>query len=112
MGLFGKTKKKTKRASNKKAKDQVWEKASKVKGENPKVYRKDAYGNKIRKSSYGTNGKYSWEVDHKKPLSKGGSNESKNLQALHKTENRKKSDSYPYKPAKHAKESLKNIFER
>ena len=75
-------------------KDQAWEKAKPIRGKSEDVWRKDQQGNKIRKGSYGTTGKYGWELDHKKPKSKGGSDSSKNIQPLHWKENRKKSDKY------------------
>jgi 5-methylcytosine-specific restriction endonuclease McrA len=76
--------------------DNAWEKAKPINGENPDVYRKDTYGNTIRKPSYGTQGEYGWEVDHKHPAAKGGTDKPQNLQPLHWEENRKKSDQYPY----------------
>ena len=81
---------------SKKTINNTWEKASPIKGQNPDVYRKDAYGNKIRKASYGTQGEFGWELDHKKPVSKGGSDNARNIQPLHWEENRQKSDKYPY----------------
>lgn len=77
----------------------AWEKAKPIRGQNPDVYRKDDFGNKIRKASYGTQGEYGWELDHKKPSSKGGSDKAQNIQPLHWEENRQKSDKYPYKKA-------------
>ena len=77
--------------------DNVWEKAKPMRGENPDTYRKDLYGNIIRKQSYGTHGQYGWEIDHKNPLAKGGTDTNRNLQPLHWEENRQKSDIYPYK---------------
>ena len=76
--------------ANGKKKDKVWQKGKTVKGKNPGAWRKDAKGNKIRYGSYGTNGKYGWEVDHKRPKSKGGSNKLSNLQPLQTKANRKK----------------------
>jgi len=77
--------------------DSAWEKASPINGKNPEVYRKDLYGNIIRRPSYGTHGEYGWELDHKRPVSKGGSDSSRNIQPLHWEENLKKSNKYPYK---------------
>jgi len=78
-------------------KNQAWEKAKRIRGKNPKVWRKDKYGNKIKYGSYGTKGEYGWELDHKNPKDKGGSDTNRNRQALHWEENRKKSDKYPYR---------------
>ena len=68
----------------------VWGKGKPMRGKNPSTWKKDAYGNPIRRGSYGTNGKYAWEVDHKRPKSKGGSDRLSNLQPLHRDENRAK----------------------
>lgn len=67
---------------------QVWEKAKPIRGEDPDAWRRDSYGNKIRRESYGTLGQYGWELDHKKPRSNGGSNDLSNLQPLHWKKNR------------------------
>jgi 5-methylcytosine-specific restriction endonuclease McrA len=75
----------------------VWEKAKPIRGKNPDVWRHDPYGNVIRKPSFGTEGKYGWEIDHKKPKEKGGTDDPRNLQPLHWEENRKKGDQHPYK---------------
>ncbi len=70
----------------------AWEKAKTIRGKNADTWRRDSEGRKIRQGSYGTNGKYGWEVDHIKPKSKGGSDKPRNIQALHWKENLKKSD--------------------
>ncbi|MCI0691127.1 HNH endonuclease [candidate division KSB1 bacterium] len=77
--------------------DQAWEKGKPVRGRDSDVWRKDRFGNLIRKPSYGTEGQYGWGLDHKNPESKGGSDRPQNIQPLHWEENRKKSDKYPYK---------------
>jgi 5-methylcytosine-specific restriction endonuclease McrA len=69
---------------------QVWEKAKTIRGKNAAVWRRDKYGNKIRFVSYGTQGDYGWEIDHKNPKDKGGSDKIRNLQPLHWKENREK----------------------
>ena len=51
----------------------------------------------IYKPSYGKQSEMGWELDHKFPKSKGGTDSSRNLQAVQWEENRKKSDTYPYK---------------
>jgi len=81
--------------ASKKDIDNAWEKAKPIRSKNPDAWRKDSVGNKIRRGSYGTVGKYGWELDHKKPQSKGGSDSGRNIQPLHWEENRSKSDKYP-----------------
>ena len=82
---------------SKKQIEQTWEKGTPIRGKNPDVWRKDSEGNTIRKASYGTQGEYGWEIDHKKPVVKGGSDDPRNLQPLHWEANREKSDKYPPK---------------
>lgn len=77
-------------------KDDIWNKAKAIRGQNPDVWRKDDFGNKIKYGSYGTQGQYGWEVDHKNPVSKGGSNSMRNLRPLYWEENRQKGNKYPY----------------
>ena len=75
----------------------AWDKASKVRSKNPDAWRKDPYGNLIRKGSYRTIGEFGWEVDHIKPKSKGGSDNTKNLQAVNAKKNRSLGNTYPKK---------------
>lgn len=86
--------------ATKKQKETAWNNAKIIRGKNPDVYRKDAYGNTIFKSSYGLQSEMGWEVDHKHPVSKGGSNQPRNLQAVQWKENREKNNKYPYKKTK------------
>ena len=74
--------------------DKAWNKASKVRGKNPDLYRRDSKGNELYKPSYGKQGPKSWEIDHKKPKAKGGSDSQRNLQILQTKANRRKSDKY------------------
>ena len=74
--------------------ENAWNKASKVRGKNPDLYRRDVKGNELYKPSYGKQGVKSWEIDHKKPKAKGGSDHQRNLQILQTKANRKKSDKY------------------
>ena len=67
---------------------QVWEKGETVRGDDPDIWRKDAEGNLIRRGSYGTQGEYGWEIYHKIPKAKGGSDDLRNLQPLHTEVNR------------------------
>ena len=81
--------------ATKKQKDYAWENAATITGKNPNVWRKDIMGNIIRYDSYGTRGEFGWHVDHKRPVSKGGSEHLRNIQALHHEANRRKSNQYP-----------------
>jgi 5-methylcytosine-specific restriction endonuclease McrA len=72
--------------------EQIWEKAKRIRGKNPESWRKDDFGNTIRHGSYGTEGKYGWEIDHITPISKSGSNQIRNLRALYWKKNREKSN--------------------
>ena len=72
----------------------TWGKARRVPGKNPHVWRKDAYGNTIRRRSYGTSGKYGWKLVFKGSKSKGGSDRLSNLQPLHYEEIKNKMDEF------------------
>lgn len=79
-----------------KRRKEIFEKASPVRGKNPALYRIDDYGNRIFFKSYGLNSKMGWEIDHKNPKSKGGSDKDRNLRPLNTAENRRKGARYPY----------------
>ena len=78
-------------------KNKAWDKAKKVRGKNPETWRKDGHGNTLRYGSYSTQGKFGWELDHKNPKARGGTDSPRNIQALNTKENRKKGKKYPYK---------------
>lgn len=82
--------------------DKVWELAKPVRGQDPSQVRQDPYGNHIRKEDFGTNKKTGWEVDHIKPTARGGSDATRNLQALQTKVNRDKGDSL-VKKSRHSK---------
>ncbi len=82
-------------------KSEVWEKGRRIKGKDPRFYRKDKCGNVMYYHSHGKNTPKGWTIDHSKPISKGGTDHLNNLQPLNSSTNRKKSDQYPYScPAK------------
>ena len=72
----------------------AWDKAAKIRSKNPNLYRRDELGNEIYKPSYGTEGKKGWEIDHRRPVSKGGTDHRRNLRALNSKANADKGDDY------------------
>lgn len=74
---------------------QVWSKAQVVHGCNPNLIRKDSCGALIHWAKYGYTIQYGWEIDHIKPVVKGGDDTISNLQPLQWQNNRKKGDDYP-----------------
>lgn len=81
--------------------EKAWKNAKKSRGKDPDLYRKDPYGNEMYKDSYGKNSDMGWEVDHIKPRSRGGSDSTKNLQALNTEVNRSKGNTL-VKKSRHA----------
>jgi len=73
----------------------VWEKGKTIRGENPDVTRRDECGARIRRSGYGETTAMGWEIDHKNPVSNGGTDNLRNLQPLQWENNRHKGDDYP-----------------
>ena len=73
-------------------KEGAWDRAPTARGKNPDTWRRDESGNLMRKASYGTVGEFGWEIDHRNPQSKGGTDHGRNLRALHWKANRRKSD--------------------
>ena len=83
--------------ATKRQREIAWNNAKNIRGKNPNLFRRDRLGNEIYKPAYGRQGPKSWEVDHSRPKSKGGTDSSRNLQALQTRANRRKGNKYPYK---------------
>ena len=84
--------------------DLIFNKASKIDGCDPNVWRMDASGAIIKRSSYGRDDEwYGWEVDHIVPrslLERNGVpedliNDDRNLRPLNWNNNNSKDDDYP-----------------
>jgi 5-methylcytosine-specific restriction endonuclease McrA len=87
----------------------VWEKAKIVDGYDKDVRRKDYAGAWINRQDYGKESDFGWEIDHAKPKSKGGSEDLNNLDPLHSSNNRTKSDDYPKFKTSVSSEGDKNV---
>jgi hypothetical protein len=74
----------------------VWNKAQTIKGKNPAEFRCDILGNMIYFGSYGKKNILGWEIDHVKPVSKGGTDQLDNLQPLNTAANIHKGDTHPW----------------
>ena len=75
---------------------QVWEKGIAVAGYPPSTHRKDRCGALMVRNQYGTQTNYGWEIDHIRPVSKGGLDYLPNLQPLHWENNSAKADDFPH----------------
>ena len=85
-------------------KDEIFQKCRTIEGMNSKMWRLDASGAIIRRTSYGRDDElYGWEIDHVIPVAildkykvpEGLQNNSTNLRALNWNNNVSKGDSYP-----------------
>lgn len=76
----------------KEQREAAWERAATIRDRDPAVWRRDEMGNPVRHDLYGTHGEFGWEVDHRNPVSKGGTDHGRNLRILHHASNARKSD--------------------
>ena len=83
-------------------KAKAWRNAKKIRGMNPNTHRQDPYGNTMYKPAYGKSSDMGWDVDHITPKAKGGSDTTRNLQALNSNVNRAKGDD-KRKKSRHSK---------
>lgn len=75
----------------------VWNKGQIIDGYDRNTWRYDIIGKPMKYSDYGNvNSQYGWEVDHVKPVAKGGTDELSNLQPLQWANNRSKGDTHPW----------------
>ncbi len=88
--------------ATKEQKEKAWNNAKPIKGKDKKNYRQDSYGKTMYKASHGKSSVMGWDVDHIKPKSKGGSDATRNLQALNSNVNRSKGNSL-VKKSRHSK---------
>lgn len=89
---------------------QVWNKARKIDGYNPDVFRQDACGAWIVFNKYGLrDNDYGWEIDHVFPSALGGDDDINNLRALHWKNNASKGDDYPSYIARVTSDGNKNV---
>lgn len=77
--------------------EQVWNKGRVIQNSDAKVWRHDLCGSVIKRGDHGNvNSTHGWEIDHIKPVEKGGGDELANLQPLQWQTNRDKGDKYPW----------------
>ena len=73
----------------------VWQRGTIIPGKNSDVERNDACGIRIVWDNHGLEVSTGWEIDHIKPVAKGGDDTPNNLQPLQWENNRYKSSDWP-----------------
>ena len=73
----------------------VWRKGRIVPNNDPQVFRTDACDAWMRRDQHGLMTQYGWEIDHIKPVARGGGDELANLQPLQWENNHYKGDTWP-----------------
>lgn len=62
----------------------VWDKGTKIPGQDGALWRRDAYGKIIKRSEFrNRDSGHGWEIDHVVPVSSGGSDVLSNLRPLY-----------------------------
>ena len=62
---------------------------------------RDCCGALLRRSQYGMETPWGWEIDHIQPVARGGTDDLSNLQPLQRENNRLKGDMWPWSPSDH-----------
>ena len=91
----------------------VWNKGKVMPGCDSDEYRQDIAGAWMKYSEYGNTSHelgLGWEIDHRRPESKGGGDALSNLQPLQWANNRAKSDNYPNWSSDVGSEGNANIY--